>query len=58
MNEEIIGFINWIGNNNYYKSIHTGYWQQNGYMYGEITHTTQISKTIEELYEIYNIIKL
>ena len=53
MNEEIIGFINWIGNNNYYKSIHTGYWQENGYMYGEITHTTQIAKTIEELYELY-----
>lgn len=57
MSEEQIKFINWIGLNQFYKSSHTGFWVKNSYMYGNVTHSDLIAKTIEELYELYKINK-
>ena len=58
LTEETIAFIDWIGNNEFHKSRHTGFWVKNGYMYGNVTHSDLIAKTIEELYELYKINKL
>ena len=53
MSEEIIKFIEWIGNNQYHKSGYNGDWVKNCYLYGNITHCETIAKTTEELYNIY-----
>ena len=55
MSEEQIKFINWIGLNQFYKSSHTGFWVRNSYLYGNVTHSDLIAKTIEELYELYKV---
>ena len=51
--EEEIKFINWIGINQYYKSERTGDWQKMCYLYGNITHSETIAKSIDELYRFY-----
>ena len=58
LTEETIAFINWIGLNQFYKSSHTGFWVRNSYLYGNVTHSDLIAKTIEELYELYKVNKL
>ena len=55
--EEEIKFINWIGINQYYKSEKTGNWQKMHYLYGNITHSETIAKSIDELYKLYKGIK-
>lgn len=53
--EAEIRFINWIGINQYYKSERTGDWQKMHYLYGNITHSEIIAKSIDELYKLYKL---